>query len=738
MQTSTANPESLINEDDLQASTTPLIEHPTIQSSEFYEAAIAVDETIVSNYWYVGLSYLLTGREDDAQAAWFVPLSEATEIEAEIYTTELLEILEQEAVYQAQIPDLETAWLIRQHSWMLNPNRVDNILQLIFISSKLDLLTSESLIEWQIEDLLKTTTDRIEDDLLEETIGALTRKVTNDLGLDIIKACLNLFSEESRPTVIRKLVVLAFRVFHQQRLGLYSVKLAEICQSFLPNDLDTNQVLSSLYSGVELHAKAIDTAEHGYTLASNQFEQLFGSYMVQKSYLTAGNWNGYQERAELHRNLQQETIDDAPTFQHQSLIVSSFFIPYVEDNPDLNRPLQNKISKIYQDNLVSSTLDSEFEELSLKKKTGVLRIGYLASTLKEHSVGWLSRWLMHYHDREKFQIFNYCVNQSSDNTFNHKWFRDKVDVSYYFNNPVEIVAQIKADKIDILIDLDSITFDLSCMVMAYKPAPVQATWLGLDASGIPAIDYFIVDSYVVPDDAQSYYQEKLWKLPQTYLAVDGFEVGIPTLKRKDLDIADDAIIYFSSQSGYKRHPDNIRCQLKIIKNVPNSYLLIKGRSDPEMIRNLFGRIAEEEGVSLDRLRFLDGAPDELTHRANLGIADIVLDTFPYNGATTTLETLWMGIPMVTQVGKQFAARNSYTFMLNAGIEEGIAWSQEEYVEWGIKLGLDRDLRDKITGKLRSGRTTAPVWNAKQFTLNMEQAYREMWAKYQEQQQQDLN
>jgi len=173
--------------------------------------------------------------------------------------------------------------------------------------------------------------------------------------------------------------------------------------------------------------------------------------------------------------------------------------------------------------------------------------------------------------------------------------------------------------------------------------------------------------------------------------------------------------------------------MRIIKVVPDSYLLIKGKSDPQMIRDLFGKIAEEEGVSLERLRFLGSAPDEATHRANLAIADIVLDTFPYNGATTTLETLWMGIPMVTQVGQQFAARNSYTFMLNAGIEEGIAWSEEEYIEWGIKLGLDRDLRDKIAGKLRSGRTTAPVWNAKQFTLDLEQAYRDMWAKYQAQQ-----
>jgi predicted O-linked N-acetylglucosamine transferase (SPINDLY family) len=323
------------------------------------------------------------------------------------------------------------------------------------------------------------------------------------------------------------------------------------------------------------------------------------------------------------------------------------------------------------------------------------------------------------------------VNTSEENNFNHHWFRDKVEHTAYFGyDDREVTAQIRTDEIDILIDLDSITFDRTCMVMAEKPAPVQVSWLGWDASGLPTIDYFIVDPYVLPDNAQDYYQEKLWRLPQTYLGVEGFEVGIPNISRQDLDIPADAVVYFSSQAGFKRHPDNIRSQMKIVAAVPNSYLLIKGKSDPTVVRNLFGRIAQEEGVSIDRLRFLPLAPTEYIHRANLEIADIVLDTFPYNGATTTLETLWMGIPMVTQVGQQFSARNSYTFMLNAGIEEGIAWSQDEYIEWGIKLGLDPKLRSEIREKLRAGRQTAPVWNAKQFTLDMEQAYREMWAKYQ--------
>jgi predicted O-linked N-acetylglucosamine transferase (SPINDLY family) len=134
-------------------------------------------------------------------------------------------------------------------------------------------------------------------------------------------------------------------------------------------------------------------------------------------------------------------------------------------------------------------------------------------------------------------------------------------------------------------------------------------------------------------------------------------------------------------------------------------------------------------VAPDRLRFLELTGTEGEHRANLGIADVVLDTYPYNGATTTMETLWMGVPIVTRVGEQFAARNSYTMMMNAGISEGIAWTDEEYVEWGIRLGKDAVLRQQISWKLRQSRQTAPLWNGKQFTRELEKAYEQMWQIY---------
>lgn len=682
-------------------------------------------------YWDLGFNYLLAGREEDAQSTWFVPFINDEESDEENLTADLVSFLSMQASEFA-ISDLDRELLIRQHIQNIDPGKTLNVLALIVVAAKLNLLSSELLAEWQALDLQYC--EDIDILLIENVLAALTTQYTT-VAIKLIRLYLGWINIDRYPT-ISKLVNFGFLVFHKENKGNYAVEMLEICQEYYPDSLEVLQVLASLYSVVDRHQEAVEIAKHCVDLAKDDFEKLFTGYVLQKAYFMAGDWVDAESRHQHHQKLVRKIvdlpIDRLPPLFNSSLISSSFFGFYVEDNPRSNRPLQNELAKLYQRNVFPpSILETQPEVDELPKKPGVIRIGYLASTLREHSVGWLSRWLIHYHDREKFQIFCYCINQSPNNAFNHKWFRDKTDVSYYFGiDPLGVVNQIKHDQIDILIELDSLTLDLTCLIVSQKPAPVQVSWLGFDATGLPAIDYFIADPYVLPDDAQDYYQEKIWRLPSTYLAVDGFEVGIPTLRRKDLDIPDDAIVYFSSQTGSKRNPDNVRAQMKIIAAVPNSYFLVKGKSDRSVIEGFFGQIAVEEGVSLDRLKFLDIVVDEPTHRANLAIADVVLDTYPYNGATTTLETLWMGIPIVTQVGEQFAARNSYTFMLNAGIEEvGIAWNQQEYIEWGVKLGLDRTLRTSIREKLRLGRSSSPVWNAKQFTIEMEQAYIKMWSNY---------
>nr|OEJ77746.1 hypothetical protein A5482_15040 [Cyanobacterium sp. IPPAS B-1200] len=337
---------------------------------------------------------------------------------------------------------------------------------------------------------------------------------------------------------------------------------------------------------------------------------------------------------------------------------------------------------------------------------------------------------MRHHDKEKFTTYAYFVCNQVEDEITKKFFREVVDYAHNSTNVLnDLITQIEKDEINILVDLDSFTHNMTSMVMALKPAPIQVSWLGMDANGIPAIDYFIADSYVLPDNAQEYYQEKILRLPHSYVSVDGFEVATPSISRDDLGIPQGAIVYFNTQNALKRHPDIIHAQMKIIKAVENSYFLIKGNGDQEILKELFITIAQAEGVDINRLKFLDRTPTEAVYRANLAIADIVLDTYPYNGATTTLETLWMEIPLVTRVGEQFAARNSYTFMMNAGITEGIARSDEEYIEWGIKLGTDENLRQEVSWKLRQSKKTSPLWDAKQFTREMEKAYQQMWEIY---------
>jgi predicted O-linked N-acetylglucosamine transferase (SPINDLY family) len=345
-------------------------------------------------------------------------------------------------------------------------------------------------------------------------------------------------------------------------------------------------------------------------------------------------------------------------------------------------------------------------------------------------VGWIARWLFVHHDHDRFEIYTYFNQQVELQEFSHQWFVSRSDQWRALSgNLIDIARTIQTDEIDILVDVDSFTWSETYGVMALKPAPVQVTWLGWDASGLSNIDYFLADPYVLPENAQDYYTEKIWRLPQTYVAVQGFEVDFPSRRREDLDIPAEAIVYLSNQTVLKRQPDSVRLQMRVLRQVPDSYLLLRTWGTPEAAKSFFGEMAELEGVSRDRLRFLPRSPSESLARGNLALADIVLDSYPYSGATTTLETLWVGLPVVTRVGKQFAARNSYTMMMNAGITEGIAWSDEEYIDWAVKLGSSEELRQQVFTKLMRSRQTSPLWNPRQFARDLEAAYERMWEMY---------
>ncbi|HEY9800681.1 MAG TPA: O-linked N-acetylglucosamine transferase, SPINDLY family protein [Leptolyngbyaceae cyanobacterium] len=711
------------------------------QAASLYEEAISVEPDAKSYYWHLGLMLLLQGQEVEAQTTWLMAMMDGDTDQVDIWNAELVDVLQTEAERRESLTEYSLAEKIRISIKEISPQNLDNLLHLVQITIKLKNYTDKYLEDINLIEVLKSEPKQvIEVYILTETVSLLLDYAYfYPSTIKLLEACLPYFHTNTQSLLIVLLPAAIDIAYSKGRPGT----AAQLCELYLqlnPHNIEIIGHLASFYQNLGQFDKGIGNAKLYYSLVEDLADKVYANRQILRGLMSAGgHWeescSAHKRQGSLVESLMQNNPLHLDSVRVSRLFTANFFTPYIEDNPKQNRLIQNQLLKLCQTNIeiyAKDLVEKYFEghiKRKIKKTEKKLRIGYISYCLRSHSVGWLARWLFKYHDREKFTVYAYFVNTNPDCDPLHEWYLNNVDHAYKSAITGEIAEQIYQDEVDILIDLDSLTLDISCEVVSLKPAPVQVTWLGFDASGSPSVDYFIADPYVLPESAQEYYSEKIWRLPHTYIGVDGFEVSVPTVTREDLDIPHDAVVYLCGQRGFKRHPDITRLQLRIIKEVPNSYFLIKGLSDEESVKNFFEKLAQEEGVDKSRLRFLPIVMTESVHRANLEIADIVLDTYPYNGATTTLETLWMCIPMVTKVGEQFAARNSYTMMMNAGITEGIAWTDEEYVEWGVRLGKDETLRQQIAWKLRQSRKTSPLWNGKQFTREMENAYTQMWQKY---------
>ncbi|MBW4660776.1 MAG: tetratricopeptide repeat protein [Drouetiella hepatica Uher 2000/2452] len=713
-----------------------------------YEQAIADDPSNATLYWYLGLALLLQGEEAEAQLTWMTPLMEAEPEQAEQWTAELLQVLQAEADRQEANESYESAWLLHQHmrEFRLEAgNERATLLKALASGLKAGAIgLDNALVEEAITVLTSTepTSEAVPLETLRSIISLLLKSDDeHPKAYEFLSACEPHFTAQGQLIeLIRGLMEIADRS-HKISHYATAIQLAKFCLKMAPEDVRVvSKAVFFMQSGnaVDL-LESLPLAKWLLQSASNIIEEVtVTQYILTSLIMNCQPWQDTYEYYEKHKALLQ-SIKIPDTLKIKNIhhtMAMGMILNYFEDNPSVNRPIRNQIAAVSQAELQTYHVDrvNRYSQRHLIRRTETkpLKIGYLSDCLRLHSVGWLCRWLLQHHDRQRFDIHLYSTRQSNDQIQQAfiRAYGDRFHLVPF--SAGEIADQIHQDGIDILVELDSITAFGSCAVTSLKPAPIQVSWLGYDASGLPAIDYYLADPYVLPASAQDYYAEKIWRLPHTYIAVDGFEVGTPSLRRDQLGIPSEAIVYLNSQTGLKANPDNIRLQMQILKAVPNSHFLVKNfQIDHALLAEFFHQFADDAGVERDRIHFSPYVVANETHRANLGLADIVLDTYPYNGATTTLEALWMELPIVTRVGEQFAARNSYTMMINAGITEGIAWSDDEYIEWGIRLGQDTALRGNIAHRLRQSRQTAPLWNTPAFAQQIEQAYTQMWKIYQD-------
>ncbi len=359
-----------------------------------------------------------------------------------------------------------------------------------------------------------------------------------------------------------------------------------------------------------------------------------------------------------------------------------------------------------------------------------LRVGYVSPDFRDHAVSNFVEPLFAAHDRDGFELFGYAHVAIPDNTTERiragmdAW-RETVGMTH-----AELAARIRADKIDILVDLAGHTASNRLLTFAERPAPVQVTWLGYGGTtGIDAMDYRITDAVADPaGDADDLHSETLMRLPTGFLCYapppDAPEPGKLPAE------ACGHITFASFNSLAKVTPQAASNWARVLKAVPESRLIIKGSpfNDADTRQRYIGHFAAE-GIDEERIDLVAQLPSRQEYLALYDRADIVLDTYPYNGGTTTCEALWMGVPVVTLAGDRTVARMGASMLGCIGADDWVAASEDEYV--GIAAGLAGDLAalKQLRAGLRSRMQESPLCDGPAFARAMEAAYRDMWQRW---------
>jgi len=382
-----------------------------------------------------------------------------------------------------------------------------------------------------------------------------------------------------------------------------------------------------------------------------------------------------------------------------------------------------------------------------------LRIGYVSPDLRGHSVAFFIAPILTHHNANKAEVFAYYNHPQAD-AFTH----NMQQLCQHWRNIFEmtdkqVVEQIRNDGIDILIDLAGHSAHNRLQVFAYKPAPVQVTWLGYpNTTGLSAIDYRLSDKHVDPEgEADSYHSEKLMRLPDNFLCYS------PLRKCPDItpppSVANGYITFASLNNFSKINADVINLWIKILKSVEKSRLvLIYNNPDKTWVNNAIKnaqssaeipfaclraltnleyakKAFNNAGLGADRIMIRGRTPTSEMHLQLYQHIDIALDPFPYNGTTTTMESLWMGVPVIAKTGTTHASRVSASLLTTLGLSELTGESDNDYIAAAKHLASDSNKLATLRASLRNMMSRSTLMNAQTFTSNLESVYRTMWKKW---------
>ena len=355
-----------------------------------------------------------------------------------------------------------------------------------------------------------------------------------------------------------------------------------------------------------------------------------------------------------------------------------------------------------------------------------LRIGYVSPDLHLHSVAFFLLPLLESHDKGQVYVTCYYSQDLQDQiTARLRAAADAWrDISAV--DPDETAELIRADQIDVLVDLAGHTAHNSLVVFARKPAPVQVTYLGYPATtGLQAMDWRIADQFTDPPGAEAFYTEKIFRLPRTAWCFEPLS-GSPPIE----PAAHSQIVFGSFNDLAKVNLPLMRLWSRILHSVPNSRLYLKNRAtgSQSVVRRLIDQFGNL-GIPSDRLDLIPPCLGTEDHMRRYNQIDIALDTWPYHGTTTTCEALWMGIPVVTQAGQFHVSRVGVSLLSSVGLTDCIAADEDDYLRIAVELAENKSRRDELRATLRDRMRNSPLMNAPDLARHIEAAYRAMWRQW---------
>lgn len=359
-----------------------------------------------------------------------------------------------------------------------------------------------------------------------------------------------------------------------------------------------------------------------------------------------------------------------------------------------------------------------------------LKIGYVSADFRQHSVSYFLEPVLSHHDHDRFEIFCYSNHDHEDEVTQR--MRSHADHWHRIIglSGEQLADQIRADKIDILVDLIGHFGANRLLVFARKPAPIQITWLGYpNTTGLSAMDYRLTDGFADPPGMTEHlHSERLVRLPECFSCyrppADAPEISALPARERGY------VTFGSFNNQAKITPEVMAVWAKILRSVPGSRLTLKNPAMGEdATQHMVQRVFREQGIAPERLELLGHDPSLGLHLERYWSIDIGLDPFPYNGATTTCEALWMGVPVVVLAGKTHAGRVGVSQLSNLGLTALIGRTTEEYITIALQLAADLDRLSALRAELRSCMAASPLTDALRFTRNLEFAYREMWKQW---------